>query len=396
MIIKEKYDVVVIGAGPAGSVAARFAAENGASVLILERDREPGIPVRCAEGVSHKGIEPYIEIDRRWIASDIDIAKLQAPNGESTRMYSNGKGYVLERRIFDTALCEVACQHGADLLTKADALDLVWDKDQIVGVKYKYLDEIKTVQCKIVIGADGVESRVGRWAGIDTKVSMDDIETAVQYTLSDIEVEEKTCEFYFGNQVAPKGYVWIFPKSKNSANVGIGISGDMAAEKGPKYYLDKFVNERFPRATVTYTVYGGVPTAWGLDEIVRDNIMLVGDAARQVNPISGGGIVQGMIAGELCGKVASAAVKKNKFDAKTLKVYRKDWDKRLGNNQKVIHAMKNKFMTMKDSEFNNLMKICNSIPPEKFTVARLFKEAVRDDPKLVMQVAKTFITAKFK
>src|SRR6056297_3263789 len=133
MIIKEKYDIVVIGAGPAGSVAARFAAENGASVLILERDREPGIPVRCAEGVSHKGIEPYIEIDRRWIASDIDIAKLQAPNGESTRMYSNGKGYVLERRIFDTALCEVACQHGADLLTKADALDLVWDKDQIVG-----------------------------------------------------------------------------------------------------------------------------------------------------------------------------------------------------------------------------------------------------------------------
>lgn len=125
MIIKDRYDVVVIGAGPAGSVSARFAAENGAKVLLMERDREPGIPVRCAEGVSHKGIEPYIEIDRRWIASDIDVAKLQAPNGENIKMYNNGKGYVLERRIFDTALCEVACKHGADLITKADALDLV-------------------------------------------------------------------------------------------------------------------------------------------------------------------------------------------------------------------------------------------------------------------------------
>ncbi len=396
MMIKDKYDVVVIGAGPAGSVTARFAAENGASVLIMERDREPGIPVRCAEGVSHKGIEPYIDIDRRWIASDIDVAKLQAPNGENVKMYNNGKGYVLERRIFDTALCEVACKHGADLITKADALDLVKENGKIVGVKYKYLGEIKTVKCDIVIGADGVESRVGRWAGIDTKVSLDDMETAVQYTLCDIEIEDKTCEFYFGNEIAPGGYVWVFPKSGNTANVGIGISGDLAKEHGPKYYLDKFIAERYPRATITYTVFGGVPTAWGLEEIVRDNIMLVGDAARQVNPISGGGIVQGMIAGEICGKVAAEAVKKQKFDKKTLKAYRKNWDKRLGKNQKVIHAMKNKFMKLSDPEFNNLMKVCNSIPPEKMTVPRLFKEAVKDDPKLVMEVAKTFITAKFK
>ncbi len=395
-MVKDRYDVVVIGAGPAGSVSARFAAENGASVLILERDREAGIPVRCAEGVSLKGIEPYIEIDPRWIASEIDIAKLESPNGEKTYMYNNGKGYVLERRIFDTALCEVACNHGADLLTKADALDLVWEDNRIVGVKYRYLGEIKVVKCDIVIGADGVESRVGRWAGIDTKVSLNDIETAVQYTLADVDIEDKTCEFYFGSEVAPRGYVWIFPKKGRTANVGIGISGDMAVEKGPKYYLDKFVAKRFPRATITYTVYGGVPTAWGLEEIVRDNIMLVGDAARQVNPISGGGIVQGMIAGEYCGKMAAEAVKKQKFDKKTLKKYRKNWDKRLGANQKVIHAMKEKFMKMNDEKFNNLMKICNSIPPEKFTVARLFKEAVKDDPKLVLQVAKTFVTAKFK
>jgi len=79
---EEKFDVVVVGAGPAGSVAARFAAENGASVLILEREREPGIPVRCAEGVSHAGIAPFIKIDKRWIASTINVARPFSPNGE--------------------------------------------------------------------------------------------------------------------------------------------------------------------------------------------------------------------------------------------------------------------------------------------------------------------------
>ena len=113
-MVKDRYDIVVIGAGPAGSVAARFAAENGASVLMLERDREPGIPVRCAEGVSHNGIAPFIDIDKRWIASQIDIAKLTSPNNESAFMHNNGVGYVLERRIFDTALCELAANMAHD------------------------------------------------------------------------------------------------------------------------------------------------------------------------------------------------------------------------------------------------------------------------------------------
>ncbi|MEA1972618.1 MAG: NAD(P)/FAD-dependent oxidoreductase, partial [Candidatus Cloacimonadota bacterium] len=121
MILKDKYDVVVVGAGPAGSVSARFAAESGASVLILERDREPGIPVRCAEGVSHAGIAPFIDIDTKWIATEIDVARLHSPDGNEVTMHNNGKGYVLDRRLFDTALCDLACDKGADLLTKADA-----------------------------------------------------------------------------------------------------------------------------------------------------------------------------------------------------------------------------------------------------------------------------------
>ncbi len=106
---KQEFDVIVIGAGPAGSTAAKFAAENGAKVLILERDREPGIPVRCAEGVSVKGIEPFIKINPNWVATEIDIARLHAPDGNTATMYNNGKGLVLHRRIFDAAFFDLAC-----------------------------------------------------------------------------------------------------------------------------------------------------------------------------------------------------------------------------------------------------------------------------------------------
>lgn len=396
MMIKEKYDVVIIGGGPAGSVAARFAAENGASVLMLERDREAGIPVRCAEGVSHNGIVPFIELDEKWIAAKIEIAKLHSPNGETAVMRNNGLGYVLERRIFDTALCDLATEKGAEFITKADALDLVWEDGKIAGVKFKYIGEIKTVKCDIVIGADGVESRVGRWAGIKTDVRLEDIDTCVQYTLSGIEVDDEACDFYFGKDVSPGGYIWIFPKSKSTANVGIGIAGHLAAEIGPKEYLDKFVNERFPEAKINYTVFGGVPTAATLKEIVKDNIMLVGDAARQVNSITGGGIVQAMIAARIAGKVAAEAVKAKRFDVKFLKKYPKEWDKKLGDTQRVIFKMKEKFMQLTDDRFNGIVDFCQKIPKDKFSLKALFTEAAKGDPKLMIDVAKAFVVSKIR
>ncbi|RLD56242.1 MAG: hypothetical protein DRJ01_15515 [Bacteroidetes bacterium] len=395
-MIKQKYNVVVIGAGPAGSVSARFAVKNGVSVLILERDREPGIPVRCAEGVSHNGIAPFIKIDEKWIASKIEVAKLISPDNNSAILYNNGTGYVLERRIFDTELCKLACQDGADLLTKADAIDLVWENNEISGVKYKHFGKIKIVKCDIVIGADGIESRVGRWAGINTTLKIEDIDTCVQYTLTGLNLEDDACEFYFGRKISPGGYVWIFPKSNSTANVGIGIAGNFAAENNPKELLDKFIEQHFPEAKINYFVCGGVPTMSTLKEIVRNHIMLVGDAARQVNPITGGGIVQGMIAGKIAGEVAAEAVKKGEFNKKFLKKYRKEWDKNLGKNQNMMYSLKNKFLKMNDEKFNNIVKMCNKIPKDKFTLGSLFKEAIKDDPKMVMELAKSFIVNKLK
>ena len=395
-VIKDYYDVIVIGGGPAGSVSARFAAENGASTLLIERDQGPGNPVRCAEGVSHAGISPFIDIDQKWISTKVEQARLYSPDGKYLDMFQNGTGYVLDRTLFDPALANLACQKGAQLLMKADAIGLIYTDDKITGVKIRYFNKIYNVKCKIVIGADGVESRVGRWAGIDTVLDLKDLDTCVQYTLTGIDVSSLRVDFFFGREVAPGGYIWIFPKSKNTANVGIGIAGDLAKDKSPKEYLDDFVQKKFPNASILRSVCGGVPTAKMLKKPIADNIILVGDAAHQVNPITGGGIVQVMIAGQFAGETAAEAIKANDCSEKFLKKYIKRWNSRLGANQNFMYSVKEKFMRMDNNRFNNLVKICSAIPPEKLTLKEFFKTIVKGDPMLILQVAKAFVSSKIK
>ena len=391
------YDVVVIGAGPSGSTAARYAAENGCSVLLLERDKEPGVPVRCAEGVSHGGIIPFIDLDEKWICTQIDGARLHSPDGESVEMYNNGTGYVLDRRVFDRALADLAVSKGAVLLTKADAIALRRDNDdKVCGVKFRHEKSIIDIGCKIVIGADGVESQVGRWAGINTCLPLNDVETGIQYTVNNIKIEKHLCQFYFGREVAPGGYLWIFPKSETQANIGIGICGDETQPgKGPRYYLDKFMEKNFPKASINYMVYGGIPTRAGSD-FIRDSVMLVGDAAHQVNPITGGGIVQGMIAAQYCGETAAKAIKADNVSAKFLKEYADRWEERLGDKQKFLYQLKNRFMKMDDSKFNKLVAMCKRIPQDELNLHRLFRETIKEDPIMVAKLATAFVVSKIK
>lgn len=395
--LRNFYDVIVVGAGPAGSVAARYAAENGASVLMLERDREPGIPVRCAEGVSHAGIEHFIDIDEKWISTTIDGAILHAPNGEYVEMRNNGRGYVLERRVFDRALADLAVEKGTTLFCKTDVTDLLKDDSgQVCGVRFTHLNKSYEVKAHLVIGADGIESQVGRWAGINTTLQLGDLDTCVQYTVNNIKVDPEMCQFYFGENVSPGGYLWIFPKSDKSANIGIGVSGDMTKPgRGPKYFLDQFMQKNYPEASVNYVVYGGVPTLAGKN-FITDHVMLVGDAARQVNPITGGGIVQGMIAGRLCGETAAKAIKNNNYSKKYLNEYEKRWDDMLGANQRFMYSIKTHFMNMNDDKFNSIVKAAKGIPTDSFNMYSLFKEAVKEDPLLVAKMATSFIVSKLK
>lgn len=387
-MIDKEYDVIVVGAGPSGTTAARFAALQGVSVLVLEKDRDVGYPVRCGEAVSKEGIEPFIAPDSKWIASTINSFVLVAPDETEVKINFSRTGYILERKIFDYELGKLATKAGAQILTKAYVYDLLWNDGKISGVKFEHNGEKYEVRAKIVIGADGVESRIGRFAGIKTATKISDMECCVQFTVSNISVDPNSCYFYFGQKYSPGGYLWIFPKGSDSANVGLGIGGDKAKLRSPISYMNSFIEKKFPFVSKLTMISGGVPCSFTLKEILKDNLMLVGDAARQVNPLSGGGIVSGMIGGSIAGEIAGKAIRENNF--KLINKYPKLWHERVGKRHEIYYKIKNAIYNFSDETLNSIAHSAIKIPENERTLQSIFKIALVDKPSLLLDFLKIF------
>lgn len=387
--MKNEYDIIVVGAGPAGSMAARFAAERGVSVLLLEKDRDVGYPVRCGEAISKAGVEEFIPSNDKWIAARISKFSFIAPDETEVIVDFGDAGYVLDRRIFDYELARTAAEAGAHIITRAYVNGLLFDDGKVSGVKYEYQGEQKEVKAKIVIAADGVESRVGRWAGLKTHIDFRDMESAVQITAANIPVDQSTLYFYFGKDVAPNGYFWVFPKGHNKANIGLGVSGLVGKKKSAQSYLNDFMIKHYPDAPVLTSIAGGVPCSITLDKISAPGILLVGDAARQVNPLSGGGIASGMIGGKIAGIIAGEAVKQNRLDY--ILTYDKAWNDRLGKRHETFNRIKEGIYNFSDEKFNSIAHSILKIPIEKRTLGKVFTTSLMHNPSLLIDIAKVFV-----
>ncbi|HJM47249.1 MAG TPA: NAD(P)/FAD-dependent oxidoreductase, partial [Candidatus Marinimicrobia bacterium] len=270
-LISKKFDCIIVGGGPAGSTFADIASQNGLSVLVLEKDREIGVPVRCGEAVSDKGLRIFHSVEKEWINSIITRIRLVAPNETAIEFDLNESGYILDRKIFDLALAKKAEDNGAIINTEAYVNGLIFDEDKVVGVTGEYQGESFSLTAKIIVGADGVESRVGRWAGLSTHVKLKDMESAIQKTVTGIDVENHIFEFYLSRNWAPGGYLWVFPKGKRSANIGLAISGLYAKEGKSAYkYLQEFLNRKYPNVSTQTMIAGGVPVAKTVKNMVTE------------------------------------------------------------------------------------------------------------------------------
>ncbi len=356
--MKEVYDVIVVGAGPGGSVAAKNAALQGMDVLMIEKRQEIGDPIRCAEGASKYHLKKHIEPDPSWICADLKGSRIYSPDGTMIEMaeeISGGEvGFVLERKLFDRALAHDSALAGVEVMVKTRATGLIIENGVVKGIRAMHRGRTYEIRSKIVIGADGVESKVGRWAGIDTHLRPADIETCAQYLVTGAGIDQEYCYFYLGNEIAPAGYVWIFPKGGDKANVGIGILGSKCGNKRPVEYLDKFMEQHLPDAKIIELNVGGVPVSGCMERTITAGLMLVGDAAHQSDPITGGGIVNAMDAGKIAGEVAAKAIKNNDCSMEALQEYEELWKKTIGVE---IHSglkVKDKFVEFSDENLNSL------------------------------------------
>ncbi|MCW3141635.1 MAG: NAD(P)/FAD-dependent oxidoreductase [Methanophagales archaeon] len=389
---EEKHDVVVVGAGPAGSITAKTAAERGVDVLLIERNPEIGEPVRCAEGVS-KEIERFVKVDSRWICAEVKGTITYGPDGTKVILSVEGAeeaGYVLERKLFDKFLAQEAAHAGAEVRVKTQAYGVIQEEGYVKGVYARSAEGDLCIYADVVVGADGVESRVGRWGGIDTTLRLADVATCAQFLMCDIEFNRDYCELFFGYDTAPRGYAWVFPKGENCANVGVGIGGDVSREKHRAYdYLNAFVQDKFPDGKIIAEMYGAVPLSGPVYETVANGLILVGDAARHVNPITGGGILEAMQGGEIAGDVIAKAVHENNTSKRRLKEYEKRWRKEFGKVLKVGLKTKNIVLNLSTQDLNKFFhSLAGGIRIKEFSERALLKEMIKKNPRMLFSLVR--------
>jgi len=387
-------DVLIIGAGPAGSVAAWYAkqAAPNLDVVLLERDRAVGSPVRCAEGVGDAGLREFANPDGSdWAARKITKVIFLAPDDTEVVLADCGLGWILDRTRFDAYLAAEAAAVGVQVLVGAEATGMSRNGDGRWHVRVKERGRDELYRARIVIGADGVETMVGRWAGLDTRVPARDMESCAQYVLQGIDVNPDAIYLQFSNAIAPGGYAWIFPKAVGVANVGLGLVALKTDGRNARQYLDSWVARRFPSAARTSYTVGGVIVHTTIKKTHADGVLIAGDAAHMINPLSGGGITNAMKAGRLAGRTAADAICAGDTGERRLATYHKAWMELLGEDHLKYYRIKQALEGVDDASFNKLARTANNIAPDKRTIGRVFTHALIRHPQLIPVAARFFV-----
>ena len=283
----------------------------------------------------------------------------------------------------------MAADAGADIIVKARATGVTKSDDGFAnGVVFRYFGRDYSCKAKCVIAADGIESQVARWAGIDSTHDLRDVDICAQYLISKIDIIPDFCDFYLGRELAPRGYAWVFPKGDDIANVGIGIGGTISGKDGKLAidYLNEFVKRKFPHGKILAQVVGCVPVGNSLPKIVGDGIALIGDAAHHSDPISGGGVANAMYSGQFAAEAAVNAIRIGDVSTKILSAYQKRWDKEIGSNFKHICRIRDGVLKFSDDLFDKCAEVVSKMPPEKVNMTQIFKTVLMHQPRLLLEL----------
>jgi digeranylgeranylglycerophospholipid reductase len=381
------YDIAVIGAGPAGSTAALHAARLGRRVCLLERNARAGWPVRCGEGIGLKSFVAHAGSRLEWTKNKISRSVMVSPSGIRVAIADIDESYILDREKMDGALAAEAASAGTELFLSSPVIDLRRADDG----RYECLSPERSWKASLVIIADGVESRTARRLGWNTTLRLSDIESCAFCRVTSPAIDQETCIFHVGSSVAPGGYAWIFPRGNGEANVGLGMIGTRSSAGKAKKLLQAFLDKELHGLPVKDLHCGGVPVTRYVRPLVRGGALLAGDAARQVNCMSGAGIHYSLFAGKLAGTTAAQAFRADgAIDYRHLGRYETGWRKTYGRQQERSYALKEFVMKTDDAFLDRIAASLAQEPPERVNYMRVFSRTFSRHPLLLLRAIKLF------
>ena len=388
------FDVIVVGGGPAGSSAARIAAKNGCTVALIEKEKE------IAETVRTSGVTWISDIQKFGIPTECynPIKKFSffSPNNSVRISDEIAKAAVLDVRKTYRFLAKRAEGVGAELFVNTNVSDILKNSTgKCTGVIAKSNGKQIKFNGKVIIDASGFGSVVANELGHVKQWKKFGV--GAEFEVKTEKLEYDNWWLMVGQEYSPAGYAWIFPTSKNTARIGVGI-GKPDSDVDPTIRLNELIDKKIGPIKDLGNIekiefhYGLIPNEGLSRKTVYDNLILVGDSAGQANPLVLEGIRYAIRFGEVAGKVAADAIKNNNTTEASSIPYEKEWKKAIESKINSAVKVQNRWVGLSDDEWDKELDIINELTADEFLdfiradfgVAKMVKLATHH-PKMVVR-----------
>ena len=362
------FDIVIVGAGPAGSSAAHEAARNGSSVALLEKESV------VAETVRTSGVTWIKDAQSFGIPEDcynpIKNYSFCSPSNTVTISDDVAKAAVLDVRKTYRHLAKQAQESGTKLFVDTNVTDVITDEQKRpIGVIAKSADKEIKFNAKVVIDCSGFQSVVGKMLGLVTQ--WERFGAGAEYEVRAENVDDKTWWLMVGQKYSPAGYAWIFPVGGNIVRIGVGI-GKPDSDVDPTERLNELMeNKEGPIKDLGVITkiefhYGLIPNDGLSRKTVYDNLILVGDSAGQANPLVLEGIRYAIRFGRVAGRVASDAIKNDDTSENALRPYEADWKKAIESKINSASKVQNRWIGLSDEQWDKELDVISELSADEF------------------------------
>ncbi len=332
-----RTDILIIGAGPAGTYLAEKLASKGIDTTIIEKKKEIG--KHACSGLVSTRIDNFVKIDSSLIENKIKGSTFHSENTSFTLKREDTQAYVLNRPAFDRFMAKRAESAGAEILTGI-SFESYHTKD---GLAYTKTDK-ETIQSKIIVGCDGAGSVVRKASGLNTGKKQQ-VNGILGYT--DKKDNSDLVELFYGKDIAPGFFAWKIPRGERTEY-------GLASDRDHIGHFNRFIAEHNIKIDKRYTH----PICFGiLDKTSTDNIILLGDAALQVKPFSGGGIIYSFLCADIASEVIASAIESNNFTSSALEIYDMRWKSVLAEKIELGLGIRKTIDSLSDTELGTFFSI---------------------------------------